>query len=153
MKSLTRSVKLSRIWKMKGLVLTNTLHRDKLTTHEKPMKLITLHYTNKSVGLEKNESLLTDLSWLIMRQSGEALNMVIILAYKMKVGHLKIVMTMRVVMKIKRKRTKKKKTRKKTEKRMQKRIEKIKILRKNERSKRRMNEGNEKRNDSDEKMK
>ena len=149
MKSLTRSVKLSRIWKMKGLVLTSTLHRDKLTTHEKPMKLITLHYTNKLTGLEKNESLLTDLSWLIMRQSGEALNMVIILACRMKVGHLKIVMTMRVVMK----RTKRKKTRKKTEKRMQKRIEKIMILRKSERSKRRMNEGNEKRNDSDEKMK
>ena len=149
MKSLTRSVKLSRIWKMKGLVLTSTLHRDKLTTHEKPMKLITLHYTNKSVGLEKNESLLTDLSWLIMRQSGEALNMVIILAYKMKVGHLKIVMTMRVVMKIKRKRTKKKKTRKKTEKR----IEKIMTLRKSERNKRRRNEGNERKNDSDERMK
>ena len=153
MKSLTRSVKLSRIWKMKGFVLTSTLHRDKLITHEKPMKPITLHYTNKSTGLEKNESLLTDLSWLIMRQSGEALSMVIIMACRMKVGHLKIVMTMRVVMKIKRMRTKRKKTRWKTEKRMPKRIEKIMILKKSERSKRKRNEGNEKRNDSDEKMK
>ena len=149
MKLLTRSVKLSRIWKMKGLVLTSTLHRDRLTTHEKPMKLITLLCTNKSTGLEKNENLLTDLSWPIMRQSGEAQSTVIIMKRRMKVGHLKIVMTMRVVMKIKRKRTKKKKTRKKTEKR----IEKIMTLRKSERNKRRRNEGNERKNDSDERMK